>query len=136
MVKKTFTAPYDKVWAATVQAFNTEEYQLSIVDKTSGVIQANMKLYTLADADKQLQQVAWRDSIFMAVWNMYRYKVSAELTDLDDGTVQVKIRAVVDGYNNMIGWTICYTKGVLENRLMKHISSKLDPTDPSVKTAI
>lgn len=123
--KVNLPAYYNDVWRAAMQTLASENYKLTIADKDSGTIQTDFWVDSGITCLLDLEKIATVPSIFLASWNSYRYRVNIAINENPDKTTSLDIKANIDGYNNVNGWTTCYTKGVLEKKILDGIAERL-----------
>ena len=121
-------APFDKVWAAVVETVAEKSYPIDLAEKSSGLI--TTKFVKFADglyADKKIDEIAVRPSVFMSTWKSGRYLFNIFVKSISQKETSVKITSHIEGFENNINkdWIECYSKGVIEENLFKTIKSKI-----------
>ena len=128
---QTFNASYDKVWAATVQAFIELSTQVSVIEKDSGYIGTTPHIVDYGYfGDAELRRYVLCPDVFCAIWTHLRLNGNALVTIQDPNQTRVKITTNIAAYNrNEFGgggkWYGAYSKGAIEQKYLTSIRGKL-----------
>lgn len=126
----TFTvqAPYGRTWKALVTTFAKKQYPIKMMDKESGVLTTEEILFEdnfpSFFADKEIQRISVRPSIFMAVWKAGKYQISVFLTEKGNQT-ELTLKCTIGAFNNINGWKQCESKGVIEKEVYDAVVTQL-----------
>lgn len=121
-------APFDKVWGAVVATLAEMALPIEAIEKESGLV--TTKFVTFASgilAQNEIDRIAQRPSVFLGTWSQGRYTVSIFVTSSGENTTRVKITIHIEAFEDNVtkGWYVCYSKGVIEQRIFDSVRSKI-----------
>ena len=123
-----FDAPFDTVWGATVATIADKSLPIEAIEKESGII--TTKQVTFASgflADREIERVAIRPSIFLGTWSNGRYSLSIYVNQISESQTKMTITSHIEALeNNMTkSWHVCYSKGIIEVDVWESIRGKV-----------
>jgi len=121
-------APFDKVWGAVVATLAEMALPIESIEKESGLV--TTKFVTFASgilAEKEIDRIAQRPPVLLAIWSQGRYTVSIFVTSIDENTTKIKITTHIEAFENNLtkSWHVCYSKGVIERQILVSVRLKI-----------
>ena len=124
----TLQSSFNKVWTATVATLPEKALPIEVIEKESGLITTKFVIFTDGlIAQKAIDRVSQRPSVFMGTWEKGRYTLSIFITSEGENTTKVKITIYIEAYEGNVtkSWNVCYSKGVIEKDIFEVIKSKV-----------
>ena len=117
--KRTYHAPFDKVWAATVGILS-EDYPVKVIEKSSGLISTEF-------VSGSVLTYGYAPSVFLGTWSSGRHRVTALVKKVDDQNAEVKLTVHLEAfeYNVTHTWYVWDSNGTLELLLFTRIAGEI-----------
>lgn len=117
--RRTFHAPFDKVWAATVGTLS-EDYPVQVIEKSSGLISTEFVLGSVST-------YGYAPSVFLGTWSNGRHRVTALVRKVDEQNTEVKLTVHLEAFefNVTHAWHVWDSNGTLELLLFNRIGGEI-----------
>jgi len=123
-----YLARFDAVWDAAIATLEKESIPIKSIEKGKGLITTKFVNYAVgSDAHQDLDKIAERPSIRLAIWSQVGYALTILVTPINNMTTKVKITAKIEAYDKNVtsNWHVCKTNKRLEDQLLELIRSKI-----------
>lgn len=122
-------ASFNKVWGAVVATLAEMALPIESIERGSGLVTTKFVTFDSGlIADKQIDPIAQRPSIFLGIWSQGgRYTLSIFVTSSGENTTKIKITTYIEEFENNVtkSWHACYSKGVIEKQIFDSVRSKI-----------
>ncbi len=126
---ETFDRDYDTTWKALVKIVHEKDFQISQIEKESGIIQTNTVFLSRSflDAETQLKKISQLHSSFLMVWEAARITISFYVESKGDQKTIVTINPIIEGFEKNISgsWHHFESNGYIENNIFDELDNKL-----------
>lgn len=114
---------YDTAWKMMTRFLVAQNYSIKFTEKASGIMTTNDVVSEHFDADSAIKKIAHRPSVFMGVWNMYKYSITAYVDKVNNLQTSVTITVSIEAFEHNVSksWHPCVSKGVIEKDLIDGI---------------
>ncbi len=123
-----FLGRYDRIWEVTIKTLERRSLELKEIDKENGTISTKFTNFSVGPkAHHDLDKIADRPDIRLALYSQVGYAVTVKLTAVNDMSTQVKIKVNIEAYdsNATKKWHPCRSKGVLEREILEDIRKSI-----------
>jgi len=119
---------FDRVWGPVVATLAEMALPIESIEKESGLV--STKFVTFASgilAQKEIDRIFQRPSVFLGTWSQGRYTLSIFVTSSGENTTKIKITTHIEAFEDNVtkSWHICYSKGVIEKQIFDSVRSKI-----------
>jgi len=136
---KSFSADFDTVWSACMQAVVDMKFKIKATEKSSGLIQVETEAEAgdnLGDANEVIKTYTTKKVGSMSGWQAYTFDFNILVSKKDASTTEVKINTSIEGYNGWSEkWEALESNGTIEKEIFDTIQNKLNAMIASKATS-